>query len=207
MPAISHLDRARRSGARAVGVGSAPVPADHLGARMDAQPGRERVCFPVREQVDGLAGLDVDQQRAVDAAPAEREIIHPEDGHRPARRAGQRHHQAQQAGPAGQHAQQPGQPGPRPPGQRHGDRAQHRRQRRGPPRIPRGQALDLLRERGDRAVRVAAEEPPHRQPDQHPPAADRGIGQPPPIAAVHPARGPAARRARGLLRPRTSPDT
>jgi hypothetical protein len=41
---------------------------------------------------------------------------------------------------------------------------------------------------------MVAKQPPHRQHDQHLPPAHRGIGQPPPVAAVRPAgQGPAAR--------------
>jgi hypothetical protein len=47
---------------------------------------------------------------------------------------------------------------------------------------------------------------PHRQPDQHRPAADRRVGQPPLVAAVHPDREPAAARAGRLLRLGPSPD-
>jgi hypothetical protein len=42
---------------------------------MRAQPGRQGVRLPVREQVDGLAGVDADQQRAVGVAAAEREVV------------------------------------------------------------------------------------------------------------------------------------
>jgi len=88
VPAIGYLQRIRGAVPGALGVGPGPVPADHRGAGMGAQPVRQRARFPVRQQVHGLAGLHVDQQRAVDAAPAEREIIHAEEAHRPGRRAG-----------------------------------------------------------------------------------------------------------------------
>jgi len=69
------LDCLRRAGAGAVGVGAGPVPADDLGAGMCLQPFRQRVGFPVPQQVHGLAGVHVDQHGAVVATAAEREVV------------------------------------------------------------------------------------------------------------------------------------
>jgi hypothetical protein len=97
-------------------------------------------------------------------------------------------------------------PRPRSPRQRHRHHTQQRRQQRGPPRIPAGQTLDLLGERGRGTARSIAEEPAHRQPDHHLPPADRDMIQPPLITAVHPGRGLAAPRAHRGIRPRPGPD-
>ena len=51
-----------------------------------------------------------------------------------------------------------------------------------------------------------AEEPADPQPDHHPPTADRRIGQPPLIPAMHPLGSAAAPRARRISRPRACPD-
>ncbi len=75
MPSVGDLDRGRRAGAGALGECSGPVAADYLGTGMRAQPGRQGVRLPVREQVDGRAGIDIDQQRAVGVAAAEREVV------------------------------------------------------------------------------------------------------------------------------------
>jgi len=205
MPAIRDLLCFRGALAGAVGVGAGPVTADHPGPRVLLQPLGECACLAVAQQVHGLAGLRVDQDGPVIPAAAEREIIGSEHCHRPGLRVGQRHDQPQHAGAARRQVQPRRQPRPGPAGQGQRDHREHPRQRRGPPGAPRGQALDLLGERDGRAARVAAEEPPHRQPDQHPVAADRRVGQPPPVGAVHPARGPAAPRAYTVISARTRP--
>ena len=69
-----------------------------------------------------------------------------------------------------------------------------------------GEAGYLLGERRLRAARIVAEQPPDLQPDHHPPPADRRIGQPPLIAAVHPPRTSAAHRAHRGAGPGTGPD-
>ena len=53
MPAVSGLDRLRRAGAGAVGVGAGPVTGDHDGAGMLLEPGGQRPRLPILEQVDG----------------------------------------------------------------------------------------------------------------------------------------------------------
>jgi hypothetical protein len=50
---------------------------------MGTEPVPKGARLPVREQVDGPPGLDVDQDRAVDAAAAEREVVDPEHADRP----------------------------------------------------------------------------------------------------------------------------
>jgi hypothetical protein len=173
---------------------------------MLAQPAGEGVRLAVAQQIHRLAGLRVDQHGAVVPAAAEREVIDPEDRHRAWRGIGQSHDQPQQAGPPGHQVQQPGEPCPGPPGQGQRDRGQRPCQRRGPPGAPGRQAVDLLGERSSRAVRVAAEEPAHRHPDQHPLATNWRVGQPPPVRAVHPARGLAAPGAHTLVSASARPD-
>ena len=205
VPAVSDLDRVRGALPCAVGVGAGPVPADHLGSGVLAQPVCEGVRLAVVQQVHRLAGLRVDQDGAVVPAAAEREIIHAQDLHGPGLGAGQGHDQPQQAGPSRGQVQQGGQPRSGPPGQGQRDPGEHARQRRGAPGAPRGQAFDLLGE-GDRgAVRVTAEEAAHREPDDHRLAAHRRVRQPPPVRAVHPARCLAAPRAHGLASAGTGP--
>jgi hypothetical protein len=169
---------------------------------MRGQPVRQRPGVPARQQVERRAGLAVDQQRAVVPAAPDREVIDPEDPRRAGGRVGGGHHQAQQRLPARRRGQVPGEPGGRPAGQRDRDVPQHARQQGGLPRVPGGQARDLLGERRALTSRGGAEEPADGQPDHHPPPADRSISQPPPVAAVHPARHRAARRARCRARPR-----
>ena len=118
---------------------------DTINTRQSLLPRQRVVRGPVRQQVYGPVGLDVDQDRAVESTATEREVIaqHP---HRPGPRGGQGHQQPQHAGPPGRHPQRGGQPGPGPPGQRRRDRPQRGIQRRGPARVPRGQPFNLLGE-------------------------------------------------------------
>jgi hypothetical protein len=206
MPSIGDLDRVRRSLTRAVGVGAGSVPADHLGAGVPAQPFGQRFRLAVAEQVNRPAGLGVDEHGAVVAAAAEREVVDPECFHHPGVRVGQRRDQPQHAGPARRQVQQRGEPRPGPARQGQRDRGEHPAERRGPPGAPRGQPVDLLGERDRRAVLVAAEEPAHRQPDHHRLPADRRVGQPPLVCAVHPGRWPAAPGARSTVGAGTRPD-
>ena len=101
VPAVGDLDRLRRAAGAAVGVDPGPVPADHLRSRPGRQPGGERVRRPLAQDVDGPAGLDVDQQRPVTAALAQRELIHAQHPRRRADgRVGHRPDQADQRHPA-----------------------------------------------------------------------------------------------------------
>lgn len=83
---------------------------------------------------------------------------------------------------------------------------QHPSQRHGLARVPGGQAGHLLGERPPLARQVVAEQPPDPQPEHHPPAANRCVGQPPLILAVHPGRRPPAPRARRRACPAACPD-
>jgi hypothetical protein len=148
------------------------------------QPVRDCVSLPVAEQVNGPAGLDVDEDGAVVPAAAEREVVDTEDRQVAGSRVRQRHDQAQHAGPAGCQVQNAGQPGSGSAGQGQRDPGQRACQRRGPPGPPGGQAADLLGEGARGAVRVHAEEPPYPEPDQYPVPADRSVGQPALVGAV-----------------------
>ena len=82
-------------------------------------------------------------------------------------------------------AQGAGEPGGRPAGQRDHDVPQHAGQERGLPRVAGGQARDLLGERLPLAGGAGTEEPADGQPDHQPAPADRDIGEPPRVTAVH----------------------
>jgi hypothetical protein len=150
------------------------------------------------DEVERGAGLDVDDQRAVVLAAADREVVDPQDprGRRLGIRRG--HDQPQQDLPGRGEAQPGGQPRSRAPGQRDRDPREHRGQQRRLARVPDGQAVDLLGERLARAAGGGAEEPPRRQHDRRGAAPDSGVGQRPGIAAMDPARHRPAPRARCL---------
>ena len=89
VPAIGHLDRIGRRFVRGPGIGRGPIAADDLNAGMLAEPASEGRGFAIRQQVDGAAPFEVDEDRAEGRRPAKGEIIDTEDaGCRPEVRRG-----------------------------------------------------------------------------------------------------------------------
>ncbi len=144
------------------------------------------------QHVHRPAGLDVDQDGAVDMPLAQREIIDAQHQRGLVIRVGGGADQPQQRRAAHRAGQPAGQPGAGPAAQGQRDRLQHGLQAAGPPPVAGGQARHLLGERRLGARGVAAEEPADLQVNEHFLAAARGIGQPPLVAAVHPPRHHAA---------------
>ena len=179
------------------------LPFRGAGAAPPAAPGPPKArdlarwILAVAEQVNGPAGVDVDEDRAVVPAAAEREVVDSHDRHGAGFGVGQGHDQAEHAGPPGRQVKFGGEPGPGPPGHGQRDRGQHPGQRWCPPRSRRGQALELLGERDRLAAGVAAEEPAHPEPEHHRVPADRRVGQP-----AQARRAPVTRTARTAGRPR-----
>lgn len=111
MPPVRDLDGLRGAGGGTFGEERRPVPAHDFDTRPVGEPGRQAGRFPVRQQVDGTAGLHVDEEGAVVAALAGGVLVdadHPRCGDL---RFGQRVHQTQDGAPAGRHAENGGQPG------------------------------------------------------------------------------------------------
>jgi hypothetical protein len=78
VPAVSHLDRLRSAGARALGVGTGAVPANDLHPGMLAQPVGEYVCRALLQQINRAAPEEVDQNGAIGATTADRDLaLHP----------------------------------------------------------------------------------------------------------------------------------
>jgi hypothetical protein len=75
---VGDLDRIRCPGARAVGVGAGAIPADDLDAGVRGQPVRQRLGIAPLQHVERRAGLAVDDQRPVDLAAPDREVVHAE---------------------------------------------------------------------------------------------------------------------------------
>ena len=121
VPAVGDLHRVRGAEPGGLGVGTGPVPADHLDSGVFLQPGGETGHLAVGQQVDRPPAGHVDHDAAVDVAAAQREVVDPEDRNSRDRHVGKTPQQAQQAVSAGRHAQ------PRP-------RAGRRRARPAPPR-------------------------------------------------------------------------
>jgi hypothetical protein len=198
MPPVGDLDGQRRARSCALGVTAGPVPADDLCARVGIQPGTEGFRGPLGQHIDRTAGLDAGQDGPVDVPPAQREVINPRYQRCLVIGVSGGADEPQQRRPAHRAGQPPGQPGAGPAGQGQRDRLQHAPQLEGPPPVTDGQARHLLRERLPGAPPAAAQEPAHLQVNAHLPAAAGGIGQLPPVTAVHPPRHRAAVRAGSL---------
>lgn len=100
VPAVGDLHRFRHSGAGALRIGPGPVAADDLRAGVLTQPSGEGSRLPVRQQVNGTAGAAAGQDRAVDLAFAQREVIHPQHRWCTGRSAGGQQHHLSGAGPS-----------------------------------------------------------------------------------------------------------
>jgi hypothetical protein len=151
-----------------------------------AQPRREGVGGPIRQEIQGSVGADVDDDRAVDVSSAQREVVHAQDLRGPDRWVGQGADQPQHAVPADGHREFVGEAGAGAPGQRQSDRLQRHLQQPGPSGPWGRQPGHLLGERPSRTTVVVAEEPADPQHDRDRPTADGRIGQVAAVAAVHP---------------------
>jgi hypothetical protein len=68
MPPVRNLDGLRGAGRGTLGEERRPVPIHDFDTRPVGEPGRQTGRFPVGQQVDGVAGLNVDEDGAVVAA-------------------------------------------------------------------------------------------------------------------------------------------
>jgi hypothetical protein len=93
--AVGDLHRVQRPAPGALRIRPGAVPADHLDPGMGPQPGPQRLRLPAGQQVKRRSGLAIDQQRAVDVAAAQGEVVHPEHPRRGRWRVGQGHDQPQ----------------------------------------------------------------------------------------------------------------
>jgi hypothetical protein len=75
VPAVTNLDRAGQRPPDRLAVGTRPVPAHDLDARVSAQPCLQHLSGAARQDIDPLPGLGVDQHGRVDLPAAQREII------------------------------------------------------------------------------------------------------------------------------------
>ena len=164
-----------------LGVGTGPIPADHLDSRVFPQPAGETRHLPVGQQVHRPPAGHVDHDAALDVAAAQCEVVDPEDRNSRDRHVRKIPEQAQQAVSAGRHAQPVREPSAGASGQRHCDRGQHSSQQRRASCSQCGQHRGLLGKGACRARGVVAEESPYPQPKQYRTAGDRGVDQ---LAAI-----------------------
>lgn len=79
MPAVSYLYRLGCAATGSISVRGSTIPGDHFNAGMSFEPRCERVGFAVREEVNGYAPLEVDDQRAVALALAVSPVVYAND--------------------------------------------------------------------------------------------------------------------------------
>ena len=78
MEAIRDLGRLWGALLGAFGIRTRPIPRDHLHAGVRPEPLRHRRGRPVWQQGNGLAALQVDEDRAVGVAFPQRPVVHPQ---------------------------------------------------------------------------------------------------------------------------------
>jgi hypothetical protein len=161
VPPVGHLDGLGSALAGPVGVSTGAVTSDHLDARMGAQPGREGLSLPVRQQVHHAVALEVDQDRAITVATTPRPVVYRENprGARRSPASGAAHDQAQQRIGADGHGQVPGQACPRLAAERDAKFMVHRVEPLGPAREPQRNPAQGLSKGLPGTGRVAAVEP------------------------------------------------
>ena len=208
VPAVGDLHRVRGAEPGGLGVGTGPVPADHLDSGVFLQPGGETGHLAVGQQVDRPPAGHVDHDAAVDVAAAQREVVDPEDRNSRDLHVGKTPQQAQQAVSAGRHAQPGREPGAGAPGQRHRDRGQHPvaattcvvPSARSAPRAARRTCAPRTRRcRRTAAVPAAAAVPAGRRSGRRPAGGDTGCA--PAETAARTAGTPPRRRGAGRPRP------
>lgn len=118
MPSIRHLDRIRSPGAGTLGIGSGPVSADHLDARVFAEPGGEGFGLPVVQHIDGPVGVHVDQNSGIRLAATFSPIVNSQHSDLPELGIGQSTDQPDQGVSGRRDAQAAEQSGPGPACQR-----------------------------------------------------------------------------------------
>jgi hypothetical protein len=82
MPPVSDLHGTGRALANAVGVGAGAITGDDLNTGTIAQPCGESGRFAIRQQIDHLVRLQIDQHSAVALSASPGPIIYPEDAWR-----------------------------------------------------------------------------------------------------------------------------
>ena len=81
MPPVGDLHRLRSPGPGGLGIGPAAVAAHHLDLGMLGQPRRDRTGVAALEHLDRATGLQVHDDRGVDVAAAQREVVDTDDPH------------------------------------------------------------------------------------------------------------------------------
>lgn len=206
VPPVRDLDGLWGADGGAFGEEWRPVPADDLDARPFGEPGSQAGRLPVRQQIDGAPGLDVDEDSAVVAALAGGVLVnadHPRCGDLG---FGKIVHQPEHRAAADGHPENVGDAGPGAARESQADCGQGGTQPLGPLTIPTCQAGHLLDEGTACAARVPAREPTDPQLENNTSATARHISGKSHVGTMNPVRPDSADRAharRGF--PRTRP--
>nr|WP_256725803.1 hypothetical protein [Streptomyces sp. IMTB 2501] len=152
------------------------------------EPGGEGLGGVVGQDVDDAAGLDVDEDRAVDVTALECEVVDAQYPRALLRRLGrQPPHTVKQGVRADRAVQQSGEPDTGPTGQAACDRYQHRLLQLAAAAVAavaEGEPVDPLDEGSARARRLLAPEPANRQTYRRRLSTDRDVSEPPTISVV-----------------------
>jgi hypothetical protein len=167
MKPVGHLQGRGRACAGALGVGFGAVAGNDLHARVRPQPRGQPLGGALVEQVDGPVGLQVDEQRRVAVAPAQREVVDAQHAGRGTRRDVGLAEQPQQRIGAGRQARRRRQPGPGLATSAQGEAGEGGGDLGRAPRVPRQAAPERLGEGRSPAPRVGAAEAPDRQRQPH----------------------------------------
>lgn len=200
VPPVRDLDGLRGAGGGAFGEERRTVTADDLNARPFGEPGRQAGRLPVRQQIDGAAGLDVDEDGAVVAALAGGVLVDADHPRRGDIGLGQRIDQPEHRAAADGQPENTGDAGTGPARKGQADRGQGGAQPLGPLTVPTCQAGYLLDEGTACAARVPAGEPTDPQLENNTSATARHISGEPQVGAMNPVRPDSADRAQGTVR-------
>ena len=204
MPPVRDLDGLRRPLAGPVGVGAGAIAHDDRDGRMVLEPGGQGFALAVGQQIEAAPALEINQDRAVVAAPAPRPVVDPEHTRFWRRRQAGLADAAQQGRAADRHAGPGGQPRARLGARGQGDGMVSRAQPVGMTGSGPGKPRQALAERASWAGIVEASEAPDPDEQDDGAAETRQIAQAAPVMAMHAMRsGPAVgavRCCRGPLR-------
>ena len=199
--ALRHLGRLRRTVSGTVGIGFRAIPRDHRNAGVCLEPLRARVALAVREQGDGLAAFQSNEDGAIGLAFAQGEIVHPQHAGRGERWGRLPTQQAQQR--IATHRQVPGvaEAHPRLAPQRHTERDEALGEPQRAPRPGGGHGGDPFGKDAATAGAIAAKPFAHPQLEAHAILRPGQIRQGAPIVTMDaPRRGGAQRTGGAGLR-------
>jgi hypothetical protein len=200
VPPVRDLNGLRGTGGGACGEERRPVAADDLNAWPVGEPGRQAGRLPVRQQVDGAAALDVNEDGAVVAALASGVLVDADHPRRGDLGIGECVDEPEHRAAADGYPENAGDAGSGPAREGQTDHGQRGAQPLGPLTVPACQAEYLLDESTARTPRVPADEPTDPQLENDASATARHVSGKPQLGTMHPVRPDCADRAHGAVR-------